>query len=391
MLGSIRQNQWIAYSLLFVVSCVSLCLFRDTLSLHKKIIYILSVLVIVSRFGTLNLNERFIASLDFFKPFFPWLITLLVSLTIHGFSKQSLLFHAILVAELVILSLYHLYISRLNIIFALAVNSFILSVIILNSVLTNGLETFVLDVNKNLLIPELAILGAISLTHLLIYYKNLNIFQISFLLVAVLVNLIAVIFTEVRTAILVYLSIIPVLLFSSRKYVTKQAFYFVLFLILAVTISFLVTERLQQGFKDLLDYSRGQPDSSLGIRLELWKLACTAFWEHPIFGWGNNAFNAIVSSGYNFSVPTFKAEHFHNDFFGILVSWGIWGILGWISTLALLIIRFRRDCVMMTLCISSIAIGLTERFWFANHSAIYFFLVCWALLFLTSQEHKLKG
>lgn len=89
--------------------------------------------------------------------------------------------------------------------------------------------------------------------------------------------------------------------------------------------------RLMAGVNDLTTF-RQNPDTSLGIRLQLWNAAWHMFQQEPWFGIGNPAafhrfLDAYALSG---QVTPFVAENFgepHNDYLAALSMYGLPGLL----------------------------------------------------------------
>lgn len=106
-------------------------------------------------------------------------------------------------------------------------------------------------------------------------------------------------------------------------------------LVLSVASYFLlhtIRSRIDLIYTDLLAFNSGNLDTSIGIRLQLWKAALHLFWENPFFGVGADGFKAamqeLVSSGY--ITPTageFGGAEVHNEILAHLVRFGIFGLI----------------------------------------------------------------
>jgi O-antigen ligase len=90
--------------------------------------------------------------------------------------------------------------------------------------------------------------------------------------------------------------------------------------------------RIDLIYSDLLAYNQGNLDTSIGIRLQLWKAAIHLFWENPLFGIGADGFKpatqALAASGY--LTPTageFGGAEVHNEILAQMVRFGIFGLL----------------------------------------------------------------
>lgn len=89
--------------------------------------------------------------------------------------------------------------------------------------------------------------------------------------------------------------------------------------------------RLMEGVHDLATFQQ-QPDTSLGIRLQLWNAAWHMFQQEPWFGIGNPAAFHHFLDAYALSgrVTPFVADNFgepHNDYLAALSMYGLPGLL----------------------------------------------------------------
>lgn len=90
-----------------------------------------------------------------------------------------------------------------------------------------------------------------------------------------------------------------------------------------------IQNRLDQVFVDINNYLDGNPYSSVGYRLELWKASYYAFLEKPFLGWGWTNFDIakqfVVENGDIASIRNFG--HPHNQYLLFLVEIGLLGLL----------------------------------------------------------------
>lgn len=91
-----------------------------------------------------------------------------------------------------------------------------------------------------------------------------------------------------------------------------------------------VMDRISNAKADIVHYFDGvNPDTSLGIRLQLWESAYNSFLEKPIFGWGNNGIRLSQLNQYNNgSISEFIYNfnsHAHNQFLDELAKRGAVG------------------------------------------------------------------
>lgn len=386
-LNSQALYKWATTALFLVACCFCFYLLRNEFSsLTRKLVYILGPLTIFlsikSKENTINFQE----CLTFFKPWLPWFIATILFICAHGFADLSKHLHAYILFCLVYFGIWHFKIKRNTVIVVFALNVFLISLCTVIRVLYYGLDSEILGINKNVLIPELA---AISVTLFMLYctcYCDIKSNLLKwFIVIAIGTNIAAVVLSEVRTAVLVYLATIPLLAFISNKYLLRKALPVLLICCVCLVGLFLYTGRLQEGFNDLLLFQAGQSKTSLGIRLELWKLGFSAFGDHPIFGWGRLPFLHILEAGHQFPL-NYVATHFHNDMVNVLVTGGLVSFFGWLATNLLLLKDARHDLPRITLVVSFFAIGLTENSWGGNNTAFYVFGIAWLLLYLSRYD-----
>ena len=371
------------WMLFLSLSCFSICLFWRQIPYTKTVLYSLSILCVISGlFATKNrlLYHSFNSQALLWGPL---LGSFIVFMVIHGVSGLSQYLHFIAISFLLHFALTNFHINRLWIIRIFSINVLVISTFVVFYILQNGLATYIAGVNKNLLVPEIALVCSVITCFFCSNFSRLDLFDKTFFALTILVNVIAVVLSEVRTAILVYFSIFPVLLLSNRSALTKSLPWLILLTVIVV-LSFFLTGRFQEGINDLLLYRENNANSSWGIRLELWKTAISAFPEHPIIGWGRKPIVSIIAAGYPFAVPSFLTNHFHNDFFNILAGGGIVLTAGWLTTIFLMTKSSISDPSRLALVFGSLAIGLTERFWAANIPGLFIFMICWLLLTLSS-------
>lgn len=381
MLSTLARHCIWGTRFLFLVACfLGLYLLRqDAPSLIQKAIYVLTPFAVLYSFQQQGVKNSFSILFSFLKPWGPWIASIVLFIVVHGSSGLSNFLHVILIFCLFYLALYHFKVNKKWALYILGTNVLLLSSAIVLSILFNGLGTTILGVNKNVIIPELAALSVVSL---FFYLSNKKFFTSKitqiFLILSVIINLIAVVMSEVRTAILVYLCVFPLLPLISKNLVRK-AFPVITVTLLTLVALFFFTGRFQEGWNDLVQYQAGNASSSWGIRIELWKLGLAAFTQNPYFGWGIEPFSRILEHGYYFPVD-FYAEHFHCDMLNLLVCGGSVSVLGWLATNIMLIISSSRDPAKIALIATFFAIGIAEQSWASNYSACFVFMVTWVLL-----------
>ncbi|MDP1687216.1 O-antigen ligase [Hydrogenophaga sp.] len=125
------------------------------------------------------------------------------------------------------------------------------------------------------------------------------------------------------------------LLHTPRSIRWRTAFGVALLGAALVASSPLMRERLKAGYQEIATYQSFQ-ESSLGLRMDMWKLAFNRMLEHPIVGTGSGSYHGIAAQ--HFGYCDFTCTHPHNQylFFGMeygLIGlgaflWLLWRLLG---------------------------------------------------------------
>lgn len=377
--------------LLFTITCCfGLYLFRQEVpSVMQKAIYILAPFAVLYAVYQNNIKQALLSLGVFLKPWAPWIGSILLFILAHGSSGLSNFYHVIFIFCLLFLGLSQLKFNRSHAALILCLNVLILSLASIASIMLDGLQATIYGVNRNFLIPELA---AISTVIFSIFITNNQLLKSTplkfFLLLSVFANITAVVLSEVRTAILVYFAIVPVLLIFNRTLLRKLS----PLLLLSGTViigMFFLTGRMQEGIADLALYQEGDSNTSLGIRFELWKQGIVAFSHKPIFGWGVLPIAKTIEAG--FALPfNFVSKHYHNDLVNLAVTGGLVSLFGWLISNLCLVLSSKNDLPRVMLVAAFFTIGLTESSWSSSYSVCFAFMVSWLLLTLSepSQEGK---
>lgn len=327
----------------------------------------------------------------FFTPWIPWYLSIFLLIFIYGIHGFSIYVNALFIMLLVFMVLQSYQLTRKQVITAFALNLLVLSLASIITVLFFGLSDYILGINKNKLIGGASLLTSCCLMELIINSQNYSRKSLLLIALSVFLSLVAIVLTEVRTAILALIAIVPLAVFFKRQ--NRMKWFFILAVILGIVIAlFIFSGRLQQGLNDLLNYQQGNSRTSWGLRIEFWKFAFQAFLAKPILGWGCQPFSDIVAAGIPFGIPDIKeVQHFHSDYFNILATGGLVGILCWLFSVLLLLKKSLHDPVRFILIIAILAIGLSERYWFYNQSVLFLFVSMWVLLHCSSSsESRIK-
>lgn len=165
----------------------------------------------------------------------------------------------------------------------------------------------------------LALGATLSLAAVVSGYEK-NKILISYYLVACLVMVIGILYTETRGPILSFLTVACFMLIFQYK--LKGVFASIcLILIVGVSAYFSgIGERFYEVFRGFNDVN-----TSHGWRLELWRQTITLVKDYPVFGVGNGAYEALIKKLLPQSnLPT---SHAHNGYLAQLVLFGVVGFV----------------------------------------------------------------
>ena len=323
---------------------------------------------------------------EFFKPWIPWFIGLTILSLYHGLDGFSRYFNALAIPILLFISLKRIQIDREFLLTLLACVSFIFSICIcLDIYKSGGVQTNILGINKNILIPLNTLSNVACFISIFVYRHYLQKRTLALLLVNSIAALTVLVIAETRTVLLAYISIFPIILIHAKNNRKKYALIFIGLLLLLISL-FFVTGRMQEGITDLKLYESGNSNSSWGIRLALWSGALESFQKFPLFGVGPHFQIANLSA--NLPSYTHNVLHLHSDYFQFLTIGGLVGLISWLFTCFALIRKALTDPCRLAIILASLAMGLTEKFW--NYWASLMALVVILTLFYVSNISKEK-
>lgn len=130
------------------------------------------------------------------------------------------------------------------------------------------------------------------------------------------------------------------LLMQNRTHRRIKLSYAILLMLLALLASYFLVDfvhnRIDYIFIDLADFSHGQADSSIGIRLQLWKAALHLFAENPLFGVGPDGFAAAATTLSQSGFITREAARLgqgevHSQILAYMAGLGIPGLIAILS------------------------------------------------------------
>lgn len=114
------------------------------------------------------------------------------------------------------------------------------------------------------------------------------------------------------------------------------------YLVCAYYTSPTIEDRIAVAQQDLQLYARGDFTTSLGYRLESWKVALDFFLASPLVGHGTGAFRTLAESVFLSSeVCKVVCIHPHNQYLFFMVEYGLLGLVAYLWLIAAIIISIR--------------------------------------------------
>ena len=351
----------------------------------KYLIFVASLITILLAARAKNSLRAFnrTSIRDFFVPWLPWYCsTIILACFFAGVPGYKEILNSFLLLSCLFFALYAKNITREQVIICLSIALLLMTLSINFQVLSTGdVSNDVIGANKNKVLTVASALTVCCIGSLLFDSKTYSRKTKILIVTSIISSVAAIILAEVRTAILPFLALIPVVLYLYKGNRTV-VIIFVLSAVLLLALSFL-TGRMQQGIDDLQNYSHGNANSSWGIRLELWKFVLQGFPDAPFFGWGENPLNAMLQTGHTIGIKVTKYYHFHNDFLNWLAIGGLFGIAGWLSTVGLMAKQAFKDPARLFFLVGCLAVGLTEQFWF-QRTTLFSCVTIWTLLYISA-------
>lgn len=129
-----------------------------------------------------------------------------------------------------------------------------------------------------------------------------------------------------RSGYLAFILLLPLILANlfGTKYLIRIVFASLL-MASALFLSPTVRQRVSIVPTEIVSYSHGNKDTSIGLRLYMWTGAVKIFMEHPLIGVGTGGYReALKKYKDNPALP--DVVHPHNSFLHIAVSYGIVGL-----------------------------------------------------------------
>jgi O-antigen ligase len=104
----------------------------------------------------------------------------------------------------------------------------------------------------------------------------------------------------------------------------------VIAIILLVILSPLMLGRVQQGYREVIQY-QAFDRTSLGLRIDMWLLALKNFSEHPLLGTGIGTYHQIAAihfSHFEVGDLAYTVIHPHNQYLFFAMEYGVMGLVG---------------------------------------------------------------
>ncbi len=215
-------------------------------------------------------------------------------------------------------------------------------------------------------IPYSAILSIYATYSLFMFFYEKN----RLMLLSYFLFVIGIFLTETRGAILALLcSSIFIIIYkvsSSLKLISKKQLikYSTLSIFIVISVGYIVKDPVLKRYNETIievqSIQSGNMETSIGIRLQLWKAALDIFVEKPIFGVGDNHLDYLKQL-YNDgkvskTIVDFGPNHYHNQYLDKLVKTGIIGLLLLILLQSALLISLKFKNTKTTILALSITI-----------------------------------
>lgn len=208
--------------------------------------------------------------------------------------------------------------------------------------------TYVLDVGRSWSInpiPYSTVSVGICVGSLFISFSSVNKLLQKMMMLSFALSLNVIIFSQSRGTALALLSIGPlVILFS--YYFNLEVRGKVKFSFLIILASFLANSGLIVSRMDVTknEIKSGNVNTSIGLRIQMWKAGAYLIKEKPILGYGDNhkqAKKSLVEQGL-ITQDVVKFTHYHNEYISVWAKNGLIGLMMLLSMLYAPFFLFKR-------------------------------------------------
>jgi O-antigen ligase len=191
---------------------------------------------------------------------------------------------------------------------------------------SHGIPMGLLSSFHHIILSLLLVFGILVLSF---YFKTSNNRRISILILSLMViyfiDLTIVVYG--RSGYIAFMLTAPLIIhnmFGKKQFIFITVIYAVM--LCGLLASPTVQKRIGHAKSDIMKYSDGNTNTSLGMRLEMWKTSFDLFREHPFIGTGSSGFK----SKWERTKPYETASDFatpHNTFFYVASGYGVPGII----------------------------------------------------------------
>lgn len=193
----------------------------------------------------------------------------------------------------------------------------------------------------------ICVISVLALVNML-YVKNNVLKALS--LIAVVFSITAVMLSETRGAMI---ALLPTLLGVSFYYVFSKEYkkntliYTLIFSLLVIGISLpILKNRLYDATKnELIAFDSGHENTSIGIRLNLWKAGLILIKESPFHGIDNNMkkdVEKLVNQHKIYNNNYSKFSHFHNQYIDVATKWGLQSLMALLLILLIPVFKINK-------------------------------------------------
>lgn len=410
---------------LFVASFPVLCLAYGKGYNLSPILLLITALIFCWSFKNIQYTKQVKWIIGTFSAYF---LTYLLSMMIHGgkisdFDDVSRIIFAIPIFLLLLC-----YPPRFKfVINSIVIGSFIAGINALicinyfnqNRAFTNNNDIFLLKGYMPIQSGDMAMtLGLMSLTIAIYYLKKKNLLAMTISLVASCFGILASFLSGSRGGWIFLPLALLYLVITNRQLITKKmiitSFATLFIIILGIYNSTNIIHninndlRIKNAFNDISNFQKGNSDTSLGIRFELWKSALYTTQEHPILGAGYKERISLRKEWLKEKkitlIPSFLNSHSHNQY---LEDLSVRGIIGLVALLAMFITPLsifiknaknvkNKENIVINQCgavsiIMMMGYCLTQSFFKHNSGVIFFPIITVIFMAMSLSMTKNKG
>lgn len=247
-----------------------------------------------------------------------------------------------------------------------------------------------LDMARNLLpinaIPYSVICSALLISNILHINRNKYGKFLPFLLI--ILNASCLIVLETRgvwlATILAVVFIIPFFLKDTTIPKKKLSVIFIIFSLSFLSLSYSdINSRYKQTINELTTISNGNENTSIGLRLQMWKLTPSLISNNYFFGLGENQkvkFKKLCEEGIaSTALCNFNPNQYHNQYIDNIIKGGIFGSLVFLIFQFSILFNHRKKSNYKTLCYSMLIIytisSLTESVFIHAQTMLLFIVI----------------